>query len=65
MIDKRAGKKTESKRDYAGRQEGVTGVQMLPMRQVIAPVKQRGSGAARLGSSRNIGWAARMDHGDI
>jgi hypothetical protein len=49
----------------AGRNKGVTGVQMPRMRPVLVPVTQIGSSAARLGGSGNVGRAARMDNGDI
>jgi hypothetical protein len=35
------------------------------MHHVLAPAMQSCSGAPHLGSSSNLGWAVRMNHGDI
>jgi hypothetical protein len=53
------------KRLDAGRQKGVTGVQMARMRRVPALVRQSDSDAPRLGGGGNVSRAARMNHGDI
>jgi hypothetical protein len=38
---------------------------MACMHHVLAPATQSSSGAPRLGSSSNLGWAVRMNHGYI